>query len=112
MKKYLKAFSKIVIALSLITCLCIVMTDNRSHADAGYHSSYSGGSSSSSHSSSSSSSSRSSSYRSSGSSYHSSSSSSSSGGGSLAGFIVWIIIVIMYKWIDAGEILHVGEERL
>lgn len=83
MKKFIKTFGKIIVALSMIMCLCFVMNDNKTNADAGYHSSYSGGSShsSSSHSSSS----------------HSSSSYSSSGssGGSIVGFIVWVIIIIV-----------------
>ncbi len=91
MKKYLKVFSKIAIAVSLMVCLCIsIAGGHKTHADSGYDTSYSGGSSSSS-SSYSSSSHSSSSYR--GSSY--SGSSSSSGEGSIGGFIIWIIIIIL-----------------
>lgn len=92
MKKHLKTFAKIFIALGLTICLILTINSSKSHADAGYHSSYSGGSSHSSSSHSSSSSSRS---YSSGSSYHSSGSSSSSGEGSWAGVIIWLIIVIV-----------------
>ena len=90
MKKHLKTFAKIFITMCLTICLFLTINGSKSHADAGYHSSYSGGSSSSSsHSSYSSGSSHS--Y----SSGSSSSSSSSSGGGSLAGFVVWIIIIVI-----------------
>ena len=92
MKKHLKTFAKIFIALGLTICLILTINSSKSHADAGYHSSYSGGSSHSSSSHSSSSSSRS---YSSGSSYHSSGSSSSSGEWSWAGVIIWLIIVIV-----------------
>ena len=95
MKKYLKIAAKVILAMSMVVCLCFVMNGNKSQADAGYHSSYSGGSShsSSSHSSSHSSSSSSRSY-SSGSSYHSSSSSGSSSG-SWAGVVIWFVIIII-----------------
>ena len=73
--------------------LFMLFYGNKSQADAGYHSSYSGGSSSSSHSSSSYSGSSSRSY-SSGSSY-SSSSSSGSKGSAFAGVIIWIVIIII-----------------
>ncbi len=105
MKKFLKTFSKILIILSLIGCLCIPIYANKSHADAGYHTNYSGGSSSSSGSSSSYSSDRSSS--SSSSSYSSGGSHSSSSGGvddsilripiAIAIPIFVIIIVIMHN---------------
>lgn len=98
MKKYLKAFAKIVIVISMMTSLCFVFNSNPSHADAGYHSSYSGGSSSSSHSSSSSYSSSSHS-----SSSYSSGSSSSSGEGSLAGFIIWIIIIVIIIYFSSRK---------
>lgn len=90
MKKHLKTFAKIFIALGLAVCLFFTINGSKSHADAGYHSSYSGGSShsSSSHSSSSRS-------YSSGSSYHSSGSSSGSSEGSWAGVIIWLIIIIV-----------------
>lgn len=91
MKKYLKTFAKIILTLAMVTSLCFVFNSNKSHADAGYHSSYSGGSSSS-HSSSSSSSSHSS--RSS-SSYSSGSSSSSGDGSDVVGVFIWIIIVFI-----------------
>ncbi len=92
MKRYLKIFFKISITLFLITCLCIQITSSRSHADAGYHSSYSGGSSSSSSSS------------------HSSSSSSSSGssgssggihsiGSDLMSVFIWIVLCIIISCI-------------
>jgi len=91
MKKYLKTFAKIILTLAMVTSLCFFFNSNKSHADAGYHSSYSGGSSSS-HSSSSSSSSHSS--RSS-SSYSSGSSSSSGDGSDVVGVFIWIIIVFI-----------------
>ena len=55
MKKSLKNFLKIATTLIITVCLCLAIFGNRSNADEGYHSSYSGGSShsSSSHSSSS-----------------------------------------------------------
>ena len=91
MKKFVKGFwkkfSKIIIIAILMLSLCIVVNDNKSNADAGYHSSYSGGSSSSSSSKSSSRSSSRSSY--------SSGSSSSSGEGSWIGFVIWLIIIIV-----------------
>ena len=82
-----KKFSKIMIIIALLLSLCIVVNDNKSNADAGYHSSYSGGSSSSRSSSSS--------YRSSSRSSSSSGSSSGSSIGSLYFLIVWIIIIII-----------------
>ena len=90
MKKYLKVFAKVVLAISLMFCLCFTLNAKKSNADAGYHSSYSGGSSSSS-------SSHSSSYSSSSSrsSYSSSGSSSGSSEGGFAGVIIWIIIVVI-----------------
>lgn len=98
MKKHLKTVAKIVIGLCLITSLCFVFNSNRSHADAGYHSSYSGGSShsssSSSHSSSSSSRSSSRSSYSSGSSY-SSSSGGTSGFEAFFGLVIFIVIVLI-----------------
>lgn len=93
MKKYMKIIAKVMVVISMMFCLCFVMNGNRSQADAGYHSSYSGGSS---HSSSSHSSSSSRSYSSSsGSSYHSSSSSGGSSVGSFAGFVIWLVIVLV-----------------
>jgi predicted lipid-binding transport protein (Tim44 family) len=88
MKKYLKTLAKVIIIFSMITSLCFVFNSNRSHADAGYHSSYSGGSSSSYSSSSSHSSSSSRSYS-------SGSSSSSDGEGSILGFFVFVIIIVI-----------------
>lgn len=96
MKKYLKIAAKLILAVSMIVCLCFVMNGNKSNADAGYHSSYSGGSSHSSSSHSSSSSSRSYSS-SSGSSYHSSSSGggTTSTAGALVTVAVWFVIIIV-----------------
>lgn len=96
MKKYLKIVSKVILAVSMMFCLCFVMSGNKSNADAGYHSSYSGGSS---HSSSSHSSSSSRSY-SSGSSYSSySSSGSSSSEAGFVGVIIWIVIMLVIIYI-------------
>jgi len=92
MKKCLKLLTKFIIAVLLLSSLCIVANESKTHADAGYHSSYSSGGSSSS----SSSYSGGSSY--SGSSYSSSSygsSSSSSGEGGIGALVVWIIIVVI-----------------
>lgn len=83
----LKSVLKIIVTLVLIFSAAFISYQDKSHADAGYHSSYSGGSSSHSSSSHSSSSSRSSSS-SSGGSY-------SSGGSSFASVIVFIIIVLI-----------------
>lgn len=96
MKKFLGILKKCLIALLILASLIIVANTEKSHADAGYHSSYSGGSSSHSSSSYSSSSSSSRSSRSSGSSYSSSSySSDGSGGGGLFGVAVFITIIII-----------------
>ena len=94
MKKCLKFLKKFFIAILILSSLFIVAIESKTHADAGYHSSYSsGGSSSSSHSSSShSSSSRS---RSSYSSSSYGSSSSSSDGDGFVGVVIWIIIVVI-----------------
>ena len=92
MKRYMKVFLKIAIALSLIICMIVSVNGSKSHADAGYHSSYGGGSSSSSSSSYHSSSSSGSSYHSYGSS---SSGSSYSGEDSWLALIVWIIIAVV-----------------
>lgn len=54
LKSKLKNVPKIVLILALVLSASIIMKQDKSNADAGYHSSYSGGSSSSSHSSSSS----------------------------------------------------------
>lgn len=104
MKKFLEKFAKVIITIAMITSLCFVWNNNKSNADAGYHSSYSGGSSS--HSSSSHSSS--SSHRSSSSSYSSGSSSSSSDGGSIVGLIIWFIIIaiIVYYSKRKGTTTH------
>lgn len=93
MKKYLKIFSKIAIALALITCLVLsIHGGGKTHADSGYDTSYnSGSSSSSSYSSGSSSHSSSRSH----SSYGGSSSSSSSSGDGLVAFVIWVIIIII-----------------
>ena len=87
MKKYIKKIAKAISILLIIISLFFIVSDKPTHADAGYHSSYSGGSSSS---SSSSSSSYSSSSR-----HYSSSSGSYSGEMSLEGLIIWIIILII-----------------
>ena len=101
MKGKMKTLTKILITLSIAMslCFCFTVLERPSHADAGYHSSYSGGSS---HSSSSySGSSHSSSYSSSSSSRSRSSGSSySSSGGSSAGagivvMFVWIVIIVV-----------------
>ena len=78
-KKVLKIFLILIVTISTIFLICI--DRDKTHADAGYHSSYSGGGSSSSSSSSHSSSSYSSSSHSSSSSYSGSSGSGSSSGG-------------------------------
>ena len=93
MKKNLRIIAKFLIAISIIISFCVAVNEKPTHADAGYHSSYSGGSSSSYSGSSSSlsSSSRSSSY---GSSHYSGSSSSSDDDG-WAGLIIWLIIAIV-----------------
>lgn len=93
----LKNILKIVIVLVLVLSASIIMRQDKSNADAGYHSSYSGGSSSSSSSHSSYSGSRSSS------SSRGYSSSSSSGGSALSGFIVLIIIFIIIIVINASK---------
>ena len=112
MKKYFKIATRVILAVSMVFCLCCVMHGNKSQADAGYHSSYSGGSSHSSSSHSSSSSSRSSS-RSSSSSYSSSSSSGSSDG-SWAGIIIWFVIIVIIIILTSrrGKSYNVPESRL
>lgn len=50
LKSKLKNVLKIVLILALVLSASIIMKQDKSNADAGYHSSYSGGSSSSSHS--------------------------------------------------------------
>ena len=93
MKKILRIFSKIAIALCLIICLSVSFTGgHRTHADSGYDTSYDSGGSSSDWSSSSSSD-----WSYSSSSYGSS---SSSGGSSFVGFIIWIIIIIIIIYIQ------------
>ena len=92
MKKHLQIFAKFMIVLSIIISFCVAVNEKPTHADAGYHSSYSGGSSSSSSSYSGGSSSHSSSSY--GGSHYSSSSSSSDGDG-WAGVVIWIIIVVV-----------------
>ena len=83
----LKSVLKIIVTLVLIFSAAFISYQDKSHADAGYHSSYSGGSSSSS-SSHSSSSSRSSSYS-------GGSSSSSSGETAITSLIVFVIIIVI-----------------
>ena len=93
MKKIAKILKRTIIIVMLLASLFVVANESKTHADAGYHSSYSGGSSSSSHSSSSySSSSHSSSSRSS-SSY--SGSSYSGDGGGIGSTIVAIVVVLI-----------------
>lgn len=94
MRKYFKVALKVILAITMVCCLCCVIHENKSQADAGYHSSYSGGSSSHSSSHSSSSSSSRSRSSSSSSTYYSSAGSSSTGG-TLAGVVVWIIIIVI-----------------
>ena len=98
MKRYIKVFAKVVLAISLMFCLCFTLNAKKSNADAGYHSSYSGGSSSSS-------SSHSSSYSgsSSRSSYSSYGSSSGSSEGSMAGVIIWLIIIIIIIYVSSKK---------
>lgn len=111
MKKYLNVFAKIALAISLMFCLCFTFNLNRSHADAGYHSSYSGGSSSSSssHSSSYSSSSSRSHYSSSGSSSSSSSGSSEDG---WVGVIIWFVIIIIIIYFSSRRGTTTTEPKL
>jgi predicted lipid-binding transport protein (Tim44 family) len=98
--KKIKKNLKILAIVASIICMSVFIWNytDKSHADAGYHSSYSSGGSSS-HSSSSSSSHSSSSHSSSSSSSHSSSNSSSSdtlgGVGSAVVIIIFIMIVIL-----------------
>lgn len=91
-RKRLKSILKIVVTLMLIFAAAFISYQDKSHADAGYHSSYSGGSSSHSSSSHSSSSHSSSSYRSR--SYSSISSSGSSSGNGISALISMIFFVI------------------
>lgn len=91
-RKRLKSILKIVVTLMLIFAAAFISYQDKSHADAGYHSSYSGGSSSSSSHSSSSHSSSSYSSRSYGS--RSSSGSSSSSGNGISALISMIFFVI------------------
>ena len=95
MKKFFKKFAKVVVIVAVMASLCFAWNGNKSNADAGYHSSYSGGSSSSSSSSHSSSSSYSSSRSRSSSSSSSSSGSSDASPASIIVTIIWIIIVII-----------------
>ena len=100
MKKKLKGILKIVVTLMIIFMAIFISYKDKSHADAGYHSSYSGGSSS--HSSSHSSSSSRSSYR-------GSSSSHSSSGGSVAivpsilSILFFIVIMIIFTAISSSK---------
>ena len=107
MKTFFRILKKSIIVLMIISSLFIIANETKTHADAGYHSSYSGGgSSSSSHSSSSHSSSSSSRSRSSSSSYSSGSYSGGSGGAGatvMAVFIVIIIIVIVLSKSKGGS---------
>lgn len=95
MKKFLEILRRTLIIVMLLASLFIVANESKTHADAGYHSSYSGGSShsSSSYSGSSSRSSRSSSYSSS--SHSSGSYSGESGGIASTIFAVMIVMIII-----------------
>lgn len=90
MRRKLKSILKILVTLMLIFVATFISYQDKSHADAGYHSSYSGGSSSS-HSSSYSSSSSRRSGSSSGGSYSSGSSSPST----VIFFIIIVIVIIV-----------------
>lgn len=90
MRRKLKSILKILVTLMLIFVSTFISYQDKSHADAGYHSSYSGGSSSS-HSSSYSSSSSRRSGSSSGGSYSSGSSSPST----VIFFIIIVIVIIV-----------------
>lgn len=105
MKTFLRVLKKSIIILMILAGLFLVVNESKTHADAGYHSSYSGGSShsSSSHSSSSYSSSSSSRSRSSSSSGSSYSSGSSSGGGIGATIFVFMIVVIIIIIVTASS---------
>ena len=113
MKTFSRILKKSLIIVMLLASIFIIALESRTHADAGYHSSYSGGSShsSSSHSSSSSSSSSSRSSRSS--SSYSSSSGSYSGGSGGAGatlfavFLVTFIIIIVLASSKRGPSTYV-----
>lgn len=98
MRRRLKTILKIIVTLMLIFAAAFISYQDKSHADAGYHSSYSGGSSShsSSHSRSSSSSSSSSS---SGGSY----SSESTSFASVIMFIIIIIIIIVISNLNKNK---------
>jgi predicted lipid-binding transport protein (Tim44 family) len=109
MKTFSRILKKSLIILMLLASIFIIALESKTHADAGYHSSYGGGSSSSSHSSSSSS--HSSSSRSS-SSYSSSSGSYSGGSGGIgatlfAVFIVAFIIIIVLASSKRGTSTYV-----
>ncbi len=98
MKKIVKKLTRILLAILITISLAFTITDKPTHADAGYHSNYSGGSSSSSSShsySGGSSSSRSRRSSSSRRSSYSSSSNNSDRGDALAGFIIWLVIIII-----------------
>ena len=94
MKKSKNILKKLFIALIIFASLFVIAVESKTHADAGYHSSYSGGSSSS-HSSSSHSSSSSSSRSSRSYSSSSSSGSYSGGSGGIGSTIVAVIIVMV-----------------
>ena len=94
MKKFSRILKKSLIIVMLLASIFIIAIESKTHADAGYHSSYSGGSSSHSSSSHSSSSSRSSSSRSSSSSSYRSGGSSSGGGSIVSLFFVAIFVVV------------------
>lgn len=88
-RKRLKSILKIVVTLMLIFAAAFISYQDKSHADAGYHSSYSGGSSSSSSGSHSSSSSYSSSSR-----RNSSSGGSYSSGNPASGFASFFLAIV------------------
>lgn len=94
MKKFFKKFSKIIITVLILASLCITLNENKSNADAGYHSSYSGGSSSSSSSS------------------RRSRSSSSSGESSPIVLIIWLIIIIILVTNSKNKGVNVKTNKL
>lgn len=107
MKNILKKVLKVVVLLGIAIAIAIAST-RPTHADVGYHSSYSGGSSSSSHSSSSSSSSYS---PSSSSSRRSSSGSSySSSGDDFFGIFVLLIIIIIFLYLKKKGLIPTAEK--
>lgn len=106
MRKKLKSILKIVVTLMLIFAAAFISYQDKSHADAGYHSSYSGGSSSHSSSSHSSSSYSSSSSRRSSSSSSGSYSSGTPASGFATAFIAFVfcfIILMMFIMIISSN---------